>query len=373
MQSEWAHRLKERTILFAPLCVAEQTIREAQKLSIPIHYARTQGECRQGLNITNYERLEHFDPSQFGAVVLDESSILKSMDGKTRTKLITMFAGTKYRLCCTATPSPNDIAELANHAEFLGLMTRAEFLATWFVHDDTGWRMKKHAVRDFYRWVASWAIALRRPSDLGYADDGFALPALEIHDRITESGENLTGALFPEAGLKGIQGRLGARRGSLETRVAAAVNLVTGEPHEPWILWCGLNEESDALADAIPDSVNVKGQDSYAEKTAAVTGFLAGDIRVLITKPKILGFGMNFQHCARVGFVGLGDSYEAYYQSIRRVWRFGQRRAVQVYLIVSDAERMVVANVRRKEAAAASLADGLLEHLRDFEREELAS
>ncbi len=252
-------------------------------------------------------------------------------------------------------------------------MTRAEFLATWFVHDDSGWRMKGHAVQPFYRWMASWAIALRTPSDLGYDDTGFTLPPLTIKDTVVESGENLTGCLFPEAGLKGITGRLSARRGSLTERVNAAVDLVRAEPGESWMAWCGLNTEADALSDALPTAVNVSGDDSYAEKVAAVAGFVDGTIPHLVSKVKVLGFGMNFQHCARMVFVGLSDSYESYYQAIRRVWRFGQKRPVQVHIVVSDAERMVVENVRRKETAAASLADGLIAHMRDFEREELAS
>lgn len=373
MQAAWIQALDVPAIIFAPLCVAEQTVEEAGTIGLPVRYALS-GDDAQGARvvITNYERLAKFDLSKFGAVVLDESSILKSFTGATRTALIESCANIPHRLCCTATPSPNDIAELANHAEFLGLMTRAEFLATWFVHDDQGWRMKKHAVQPFYRWMASWAMAFRRPSDIGYVDDGFTLPPLQIHDCTVESGENLTGALFPEAGLKGITGRLSARKGSLEDRVAAAALLVQ-HFNEPWILWCGLNEESDALEDAIPGAVSVSGDDSYAEKTSAVQAFVRGDVRVLISKPKILGFGLNFQHCARAAFVGLSDSYEAYYQAIRRIWRFGQRRPCHVHIVVSDAERMVVANVRRKEAEAASVTDGLISHMVDFEREELTA
>jgi superfamily II DNA or RNA helicase len=374
MQIAWAKALNVPTIYFAPLCVAEQTVLEAEKLSIPLKYCADKSEVgRAKMVITNYERLGKFDLSRFQAVVLDESSILKSFTGATRSALIAACADVKFRLCCTATPSPNDIAELANHAEFLGLMTRQEFLATWFIHDDQGWRMKGHAVQPFYRWLASWAVALRSPSDLGYDASGFTLPPLHIHDQIVESGENLTGALFPEAGLKGIQGRLSARRGSLTDRVAATAALVAAEPHEQWMIWCGLNEESSALADAIPGSVEVSGDDSYSEKIAAVQGFISGKIRYLISKGKILGFGMNFQHCARTACVGMSDSYEMYYQMLRRLWRFGQQRPVHCWIVVSDAERMVVENVRRKETAAASLADGLLQHVREFEREELSA
>jgi len=186
MQVAWARATGARTLILAPLCVAEQTVAEAAKIGVPLVYVRTQAEAdasAHNIVITNYDRMDAFTSSAFEAVVLDESSILKSFDGKTRTALIAAFAHTRYRLCCTATPSPNDIAELANHAEFLGLMTRPEFLATWFVHDDAGWRMKRHAVQPFYRWMASWAMAMRRPSDLGYDDTGFVLPALRLSDQ----------------------------------------------------------------------------------------------------------------------------------------------------------------------------------------------
>lgn len=382
MQIAWAHALQQRTLILAPLCVAEQTVAEAAKLGIEAVYVRDQQDadasaCR--ILLTNYERLDHFNPSTFGAVVLDESSILKAFDGKTRTALITAFRAIPYRLCCTATPSPNDIAELANHAEFLGLMTRAEFLATWFVHDDAGWRMKRHAVQPFYRWLASWAVAFRRPSDLGYSNSGFELPALQIRDTIVPSPDSV-GSLFPELGLSGIKGRLAARRGSLEARVEAVTQLLTQtdragyhDAHCQWLLWCGLNPEAEALTDAIPGAVNVQGSDTYAEKRSAIEGFVSGEIRVLVSKVKILGFGLNLQNCHHMAFVGIGDSYEQYYQAIRRCWRFGQRSPVAAHIVVSDAERAVVENVRRKEAVADALARDILSHMIDFEREELTA
>lgn len=377
MQLAWASALPCRTLILAPLCVAEQTVSEGQKLGVPVVYARKPEDAPHAqIVITNYERLDAFTAADFDGVVLDESSILKAFDGLTRTKLIQTFASTKYRLCCTATPSPNDISELANHAEFLGLMTRPEFLATWFIRIGTGhrtvthhgWRMKRHAVTPFYRWLASWAVALRTPADLGYDDTGFALPQLTIRERITESGR-VGNALFPELGLYGLSGRLAARRGSLDLRLAETVNL-TSQPGA-WLLWCGLNDESAALAKAIPDAVEVKGSDSYSEKVGAVQAFVRGDIRVLVSKIRILGYGLNFQHCHQMAFVGIGDSYEQYYQAIRRCWRYGQRRPVDAYVIVSEAERLVVENVRRKEANHENLSRYLLQHVTEFEREEL--
>lgn len=372
MQLSWAQAIDGRVLICAPLCVAEQTVTEGAKLGVDVHYAKDRNDAGEArITITNYERLDGFDPDDYAAVVLDESSILKSFDGKTRSKLIAMFGRTKHRLCCTATPSPNDIAELANHAEFLGLMTRSEFLATWFVHDDQGWRMKGHAVQPFYRWMASWAVAMRKPSDIGYDDAGFELPPLRIHETIVE-GSGDGESLFPELGLKGIGGRLAARKGSLEARVDATVNLVD-EWGASWLVWCGLNTESEALARVLPNSIEISGSDSHVEKIAGLQAFLSGETRTLITKPKIAGFGLNLQHCSKMAFVGLSDSYEAYYQCIRRCWRFGQQKPVDVHIVVSDAERGIVENVRQKEARNAELNAGLLAHMRDFEREELAS
>jgi len=277
----------------------------------------------------------------------------------------------RYRLCCTATPSPNDIAELANHAEFLGLMTRAEFLATWFVHDDAGWRMKRHARGPFFRWLASWAVALRTPSDLGYDDTGYILPELSIRDSVLHASKPPEGMLFHDMAAKGIQGRMAARCASLEDRVKAVAALVK-KPGQ-WLVWCGLNTESDALGAAIPGAVNVSGADSYAVKRQAVQDFAHGKIRVLVTKPKILGFGLNFQHCHQMAFVGLSDSYETYYQCIRRCWRFGQEKPVDVWIVVSEAETGVVQNVRRKESAADALSKELLSEMREVERQEVCA
>jgi hypothetical protein len=376
MQVEWARVIGGRGLIFAPLCVAEQTVDEAAKFGVLMRYAARESEAGDGLTITNYERLDGFDLSRYRSVVIDESSILKAMDGKTRGKLIAACASVPYRLCCTATPSPNDIAELANHAEFLGLMTRPEFLATWFVklEDGRGWRLKGHAREPFFRWLSSWAVALRSPADLGYANDGFTLPPLRVIDHVLTVDGPSGGALFPEMGVSGIGGRLAARRASLEDRTQAAADLIAGAsgPHADcqWLIWCGLNSESERLARLIPGAVEVSGSDSAAEKSGAVRGFTRGDIRVLVSKPKILGFGMNFQCCHHMAFVGLSDSYEAYYQCVRRSWRFGQREPVEAHVIFSEAERVVVENVRRKEAAATALSSELTAHMGAWGRTE---
>jgi superfamily II DNA or RNA helicase len=372
MQIAWAASLPCRTLILAPLCVAEQTVKEAAKLGIAVRYALHQGDAGDApIVITNYERLDRFTPSAFGAVVLDESSILKAFDGKTRGRLIKAFKDTPYRLCCTATPSPNDIAELGNHAEFLGFCTRPEFLATWFVHDDVGWRMKGHAVTPFYRWLASWAVALRSPADLGYDGAGYTLPELRIHDAVVGEDAPTDGVLFSELALKGVGGRAKVRKATVDARVAEAAQLATAPGQ--WIVWCGLNAESDAVSGLVDGAVNVQGNDTHAEKSGAVEAFIRGDIRVLVTKPKILGFGMNFQHCHQMVFLGLSDSYETYYQCLRRSWRYGQSSPVDAYVVVSPAERAIVENVRRKEEHANALTGHLLRHVAEFEREELVA
>lgn len=248
MQVEWARLLGERTLILAPLAVARQTVREAALIGVEVTYARSQADASDGITITNYEMLDAFDPSAFGAVVLDKSSILKAIDGETRKRLTEAFSETPYRLCCTATPAPNDIAEIANHAEFLGVMSRVEMLAAFFVHDDEGWRLKGHAQEGFYRWLASWGMSVRKPSDLGYSDEGYDLPPLTIMPMFIDSDYRPEGMLFA-VGLKGVGDRSRVRRATASARVTAAAALVNvGNADEQWILWCGLNDEAAALA-----------------------------------------------------------------------------------------------------------------------------
>src|SRR3990167_6336015 len=518
MQLAWAVNIPGPVLILAPLCVGEQTIAEGHRIGVPV---RPHGAGGQ-IEIANYERLHQVDTGQYDGIVLDESSILKAYDGKTRTRLIRAFAETPYRLCCTATPAPNDIAELANHCEFLGIMTRAEMLATWFVHDEDGWRLKGHAHEAFYRWLVSWGIFMRLPSDLGFEDDGYRLPGLEIREHVVTMDAPITGEyLFPSMGLGGIGGRTKARRLSLKPRVDRVVELVKASPG-PWIVWCGLNDESSTASRLLPDSQEVTGSDSYDRKVevaawfsgklclcehekrssntcgtglneteigfesmcgrephsampdadnatkkmrgigtpsrprlrrgraniqrpgsgsglpltglpqnntglsfankvvdapsvernrrrivsewitatnAAISedssvspailgsansairpaasnvppctcGHVSGR-RILITKPAIFGHGLNFQHCHQMAFLGLGDSYETYYQSIRRCYRFGQTEPVQVHIVVSEAETGIVRNVQQKEVEARRMAEGLLDAVRVMEREEV--
>ena len=371
MQLEWARLLGQRTLIVAPLGVARQTIAEAQKIGVEVTAIRSQGEVQGQINITNYEMVEHVDPATFGAVILDESSILKSLDGKTRQKLTDMFSATPYRLCCTATPAPNDITEIANHAAFLGIMSRTNMLSSFFVHDDDGWRLKGHAQEPFYRWLASWAMSIKMPSDLGFENDGYRLPPLTVTPSWVEVGYVPQGQVF-SLGLHGIQDRIKVRRATTEDRVLRCAELVSGS-QEQWIVWHGFNEEGRQLRRLLPDSVLVEGQDKRDDKLRAIEAFQDGHYRILITKPKIAGFGMNFQNANNLAFLGLSDSWEAYYQCIRRSWRFGQTKPVNAYVVLSDAEREVYENVLRKDGEANVMSQRLIEHVRGFEQEELGS
>lgn len=373
MQIEWARLINGSVLIVAPLSVAKQTVREAKKLSVTIQYVRSQrevGKLPGSLFITNYEMVDKFDADYFMAVVLDESSILKGLTGKTRKKLTDMFSETKYRLCCTATPAPNDIAEIANHSEFLGIMSRADMLASFFVHDDKGWRLRGHAETAFYRWLASWGMSVRKPSDLGYDDNGFILPSLNIMPVYIETGYVPDNQLF-FTGLGGIQERQKVRRETLQERVDATAEMINASD-EQWIVWCGLNAESTAITKAIPDAVEVAGSDNMNQKIESLENFQDGIIRVLVTKTKIAGFGMNFQNCHNMAFLGLSDSWESYYQAIRRCYRFGQTNPVNVSIILGDVEEEVMLNIERKEKQAREMAKKLIENVAEFEKDELA-
>jgi hypothetical protein len=364
MQLEWARIVADTSLIVAPLAVTAQTVREAQKLGIAARYVRHADDIDgPGIYVTNYEMVEHFPPGGFGAVVLDEASILKQSDGKTRTRLIRHFAGVPFRLACTATPAPNDIEELTNQAEFLGVSTRVNMLSAYFVHDNDGWRMKGHARRPMFRWMTSWAVALRAPSDLGYPDDDYILPGLDIRSHLLDVDATPEGQLFA-TDLGGVGGRAAVRRATMLARCERAAELVAAEPDEPWLVWCGLNDEATTLAKLIPGAVNVHGSWSPEDKAAALLGFADGDIRVLITKPSIAAFGLNWQHCARMVFVGLSDSYEAYYQSIRRCYRYGQHRVVEAHIVLSELESQIASNVARKEREASHITAGLVAEMR---------
>jgi hypothetical protein len=374
MELAWAnaiHRETGKDILhLAPLAVSAQLVREADKFGIWARHVRTQADCDlSGINITNYQKLNHFDLSQFGGVILDESSILKSYDGHYRTRLIEECAQIPFRLAATATPAPNDFMELGNHSEFLGVMSYTDMLATFFVHDGgetQKWRLKGHAEQKFWKWMASWAVMLRKPSDLGYEDGAYNLPPLVQHQHVVgvEYAPSLeTGMLFPLEAIT-LKERLHARKDTIDERVAMAASITPND--RPFVWWCNLNAESDALARAIPGAVEVRGSDTEEDKERKLIDFSEGSIRVLITKLTICGFGMNWQHCADTGFVGLNDSFEQVYQAIRRFWRFGQTKQVNVHFIAAETEGAVVANIKRKEMDADRMAAAMVAHTSDL-------
>lgn len=372
--SEVARHTGKPTLIFAPLAVSQQHVREADKFGLAARIVKEGGDCADGVNVTNYQKIEHFDLSGFGGIVLDESSILKSTDGHYRTRLIEECRSIPFRLAATATPAPNDFMELGNHAEFLGVMSYTDMLATFFVHDggDTQkWRLKGHAENEFWKWMASWAVMLRKPSDLGYPNEGYDLPPLKQtqHQVAVEYAPSLdTGLLFPmEAST--LQERIAARRDTVDERVSLASSITPAD--RPFVWWCNLNAEADALSKAISGAVNLSGSDSERDKESKLIDFSEGRIRVLITKPSLAGFGMNWQHCADTGFVGLNDSFEQVFQAIRRFWRFGQTRPVNVHFIAAETEGAVVSNLRRKEADAERMAAAMVAHMADLSSQEV--
>ena len=382
MQLEWASQVcrhtKGNVLVLAPLAVAHQTVREGSKFGIPCAFAATQAEVRRGITVTNYEKLSHFDPADFNGVVLDESSILKAYTGKIRNQIIESFSNTPYRLACSATPAPNDHMELGNHAEFIGVMTRTEMLAMFFVHDggDTSkWRLKGHATSKFWEWVCSWAVTIRKPSDLGYDDGNFILPELRISDCTVETPREARADDDGQMALFAMEARTlsdqrQVRKASLQMRVDAAAKLANSST-EQWLIWCDLNDESKALTAAIDGAVEVSGSDSDDHKRRAAIDFQDGKIRVLVSKPSIFGFGLNFQGCHNVAFVGLSHSYEAFYQAIRRCWRFGQQHPVNAHIIYDVAEGRVIENIRRKEADSILMAQSMVEIMKQQTMEQL--
>lgn len=372
MELAWAdaiHRIKGgMIILIAPLAVSNQMLREAYKFGIPARIVSCQDECSDGINITNYQKLDHFDISKFIGIILDESSILKNQNGHYRTKLIDAAKDVPFRLAATATPAPNDFMELGNHAEFLGVMKYTDMLSTFFTHDGSEtqkWRLKGHAENDFWKWMASWAIMLRKPSDLGYSNDGYDLPPLNyhMHTVAADYDNNAMNTLFPLQA-SSLSERLAARRGTVDDRCQHAASITP--PDGQFVWWCSLNSEAELLAKLIPGSVNLHGGMSDDKKESVIADFLDGKIRVLISKTSICGFGLNFQCCAATGFVGLTDSWEAFYQAVRRFWRFGQDSEVNCHIIASELEGATVANIKRKEADADRMAASMVLHMADL-------
>lgn len=361
MQIEWARLVSPRSLIIAPLSVARQTVREAAKINADVRYVRHPREVIEGtISITNYEMAPWFSGEQFDAVALDEASILKNFTGSTRNALISQWSDTKYRTTWSATPAPNDVTELTNQAEFLGVMTRSEMLAAYFVHDQDGWRLKGHAIDPLFSWMSTWAIAARRPSDVGGDDAPFHLPPLRVEPVVVEVKIQQDDQLFA-TDLGGVGGRAKVRKSTLEERVQSAA-VMCNRPGQ-WIAWCGLNEEAHRLTAVVDGAWNVHGTMTPDEKAVAFERFQDGDLRVLVTKPSIAGMGMNFQNCHQMVFVGLSDSWESYYQSIRRCWRFGQTESVDAFVVVSELEQQIVNNILRKESQVAEWTERLIHHM----------
>ena len=370
MQLSWAHQVHKHTggmvLILTPLAVAEQTKREANKFGYDAKVVESQEECVPGINITNYEKLDRFVANKFIGVVLDESSILKSYSGKVRTAIIENFRNVPYKLACTATPAPNDYMELGNHSEFCGVMTRPEMLSMFFVHDGgqtSKWRLKGHAEDVFWQWLATFSVFIDNPKNIGYEIDGYDLPDLNITEIIVDGDEPVKESLT-------LSERRKARKDSLELRCKKAADLVN-RSDEQWIVWCDLNSESETLHNLINDSVEVKGSDKPEYKSNSMIGFSEGNIKALVTKPSIAGFGMNWQNCHNMIFTGLSDSYEQYYQAVRRCWRFGQDKPVNVYIIISAKEGCVKDNIERKQADFLKMQKEMTELTKEITKKEL--
>lgn len=378
MQLSWADEVASHTggmvLILAPLAVSEQTIEQGKTFGIEVkRVPHGQAPDAPGVWITNYERMDVIDFAELSGIVLDESSILKAHNGKTRTAIIEASQRVPYRLSCTATPSPNDFDELGNQCEFLGVMTRTEMLATYFVNDtgDTGtWRLKGWGASKFWEWMGTWAVVLRNPTDLGFDGSRYILPAPEYFEHVVET-EQLGDELFARPAQTMLERRK-AQRDSIENRCKALADVVNADTSEPWLIWTHLNDEADMLAELIPGAVNVQGSDSAEVKTKHMLDFASGTLRVLISKPKICGYGMNWQHCARMAFVGLDDSFEKFYQAVRRCYRFGQKRNVHVHVFTAENEGQILANIKRKELQHHEMSANMVEHMKDIMNKELA-
>ena len=372
MQLEWAQKVHEHTngmiLILAPLAVADQTKREGEKFEIDVKVCEKQDDCVNGINIANYEKLDRFVANKFVGIVLDESSILKSYSGKVRTSIINNFHEVPYKLACTATPAPNDYMELGNHSEFCGVMTRAEMLSMFFVHDGgqtSKWRLKGHAQDVFWQWLATFSVFIDNPKNIGYDMDGFELPELNVTEIVVDGDTPISETLT-------LSERRQARKDSLELRCEKAAELVNSSD-EQWLVWCDLNDESSRLHELINESVEVRGSDKPEHKGKSMLAFSDGKIKALVTKPPIAGFGMNWQNCHNMIFTGLSDSYEQFYQAVRRCWRFGQEYPVNVYIIISAREGCVKENIERKQADFLKMQKEMTELTKEITKKELRS
>lgn len=374
-QLAWADAVCKHTngsvLILAPLAVSKQTVKEAERFGITAKLAESQEDCIQGINVTNYEKIHKFDTDEFQGIVLDESSIMKSYSGKTTKDLQERFIHTPYKLCCTATPSPNDYTEIGTTCEFLGVMPRSEMLSTFFINnmlkEHIGWRLKRHAEKEFFKWMATWAMTIDNPSNIGFDGSAFILPELNIQTHILDSepDENRLFAAFAET----LTERRQARKKSLADRVKLTSEIV--KDTEQCLVWCDFNYESEELKNTIPNSVEVKGSDTSQHKENTMIGFSNGTVKTLISKPSICGFGMNWQNCHDMVFCGLSDSFEQFYQAVRRCYRFGQKEQVNVHVIISEAETNVLTNIQRKQAEHNRMKEEMIAIMSDISKAEI--
>lgn len=377
---EWgwhvANHTNKPTLTVAPLSVADQTVREGKKFGREIHYVRSQMEVGGDAQyITNYEMLKHFNPSWFGGVVIDESSILKNYTAKTKQKLIEMFATTPYRLACTATPAPNDHLELGNHAEFLGIMRSNEMISRWFINDSMSagdYRLKGHSADKFWRWLTSWAVALSKPGDLGYSDEGYDLPELIYHDHVvgvdhTRAWETVNSngqiPLFLGTVMSATEMHK-EKRATLEERMKMAADIALAYPNESIVVWCNYNYEADILKRLLPDAIEVRGSDTFESKRRGLADFAEGRVNHIITKGEIAGHGMNWQHCGRQIFTSIDHKFEKWYQCIRRSWRFGRYDPVNIHVVYAESEGDILVNLLRKQDDHLSMQHEMVEAMK---------
>jgi len=371
----WADEVAKQenrpVLIVAPLAVSMQTKREGAKFGVDVNIAEFQSDIKPGVNITNYEKLEHFDASKFGGVVLDESSILKAYMGKTKQQIIEMFRNTPYKLACTATPAPNDLMELLNHAEFLGVMKSSEALAVWFIADQQQsgrYRLKGHAQDDVGRWVASWAVCISKPSDIGFADDGYILPPLTENNEIisiSEISEDWENGMFRniETSATGFHAE---KRMTLQARCRRTAELAQASD-EQFVIWTYQNDEADELKRLMSGAVEVRGSDSAKYKEQTAIDFIDGKHRVLISKPSIFGYGLNFQNCRNAIFNGLDYSYESYYQAVRRFYRFGQTLPVNIWRVLGSTEMNILRTIDAKQRLKDEMEHGMAAAMKDIQ------